>query len=412
MLQLLVSYSEGSTTYVVQSFTSETRINHVTVNKASGSVYVGAVNRLYQLSPDLVKQQVESTGPHLDHQACEPPLTSPPQPGWCECQKTKDCELKQTDSVNKALVVDADGKRLIVCSNLYQGYCEKRSLQNIRDRDAQINTTLVPSDNVSSTVMFIATGPQPLGRVLYIAAERSTSGLAVYKDLVPAVCSRNLSNFQFAFHDFRSSTKKNVESLLRDTFRIHYVHGFSSGDYSYFLMVQKNTLDTMVDADYVTHIARVCHRDERFYSYTELPLQCKYGGINYNLLRAAAVGHAGAELALSLGLSHVPPLTDLDQILVAVFSQSVHNSKTPINESALCVFTMRNIRSKFTATIKDCFQGIGNTGPPHITQPHPCTATVCIGIVIYFTLTLHTCQLLLLSFLLHSDLLTLFICVC
>jgi plexin A len=385
VMAMMSSVSCQSPDYVDSVFatlTSQARIKHVTVNKATGGVYVGAVNVLYQLSPQLDLLYTAETGPQQDNANCEPPASLPPPADWCGCHKTKDCELKETNSVTKSLVVDEEGKRLIVCFSLYQGYCEKRSLANIRDRDLAIYTAQVPNDATSSTVMFIAPGPQPLGRVLYVAAERSTSGgavtsLSIYKDLVPAVCSRNLSSFSLAFQDFRSSTRKNVESLLRDSFRIHYVHGFASGDYSYFLMVQKDTVDAQSDANYGTHMARVCQRDDRYYSYTEIPLRCvSSNGTVYNLLRAAAVGHAGAELAQSLGLSHVPPLTDVDQVLVGVFSRSAPLTRVALNDSAVCLFTMRSVRSKFTATIQDCFQGKGNTGPPHIVQQQPCTATV------------------------------------
>lgn len=85
------------------------RLQHLVVDKHSALVYVGGVNRLYQLSPELERQVTVETGPREDSPDCP----------------AVDClgsVLKRpTDNVNKALVIDYTDTRLIACGTLYQG---------------------------------------------------------------------------------------------------------------------------------------------------------------------------------------------------------------------------------------------------------------------------------------------------
>jgi len=82
---------------------------------------------------------------------------------------------------------------------------------------------IVPNDETSSVVMYIAPGPHtsstssgaggyptvgdPTGRILYVASTRSTVGLLAYKDLVPAVCMRNIADFNLFSSDFLNPSK-------------------------------------------------------------------------------------------------------------------------------------------------------------------------------------------------------------
>ena len=84
------------------------RMNHLVVDKNTGRVYVGAVNRLYQLAPDLNLVVKVVTGPKKDNPDCS----------MMDCPK--DVEKKLTDNVNKALVIDYTTSRLISCGSLFQ----------------------------------------------------------------------------------------------------------------------------------------------------------------------------------------------------------------------------------------------------------------------------------------------------
>jgi plexin A len=79
---------------IVQTFSDETgteRFNHLVVDKNTGLVFIGAVNHLHQLSPDLALVMSEVTGPRDDSPECSAR----------ECLPT--VLKKPTDNMNKAL---------------------------------------------------------------------------------------------------------------------------------------------------------------------------------------------------------------------------------------------------------------------------------------------------------------------
>src|SRR6218665_255581 len=345
---------------------------HLVVNTVSGKVYIGATNRLYQLTEFLQPEVSLITGPSYDNPLCPPPMSE------CHClgSNCKEFEKSLMTNLNKFLVVDYRGERLIACTNLFQGHCSRHLTSNITLIDPPVWSMTVPNDEISSVVMFVGPGPpNPAStNVLYIASTRSTLGLPAYKDIVPAISMRNLHDLDLVSDDILTPSRIDIEAQQRDLFRVHYVYGFGSLGFSYFLTVQK--VAAITDSEkYVTQISRICQNDKSLYSYTELPLECHSLGVHYNLLRSAYVTHPGARLAKSLGLPHIAPLTDLEHVLVAVFSHQ-NQSQYASDQSALCIYTLRDVRQKFTETIQRCFHGIGNTGPDHFVQPKPCFKTV------------------------------------
>lgn len=92
---LSTTFSDATSSDIVRTFKDNNvdKFNHLVVDKNTGRVYVGAVNRLYQLTPDLDLVIAEKTGPELDSYECS----------VLECAST--VNKKQTDKVNKALVI-------------------------------------------------------------------------------------------------------------------------------------------------------------------------------------------------------------------------------------------------------------------------------------------------------------------
>jgi len=93
---------------------------------------------------------------------------------------------------------------------------------------------------------------------VYVAATRSTVGLPAYRDIVPSVCVRNpnLHDLDLVSDDILTPFRLDVEVQQRDVFRVHFIYGFASLGFSYFLAVQRAS--AVADADqFVTHIARV-----------------------------------------------------------------------------------------------------------------------------------------------------------
>lgn len=103
-------------------FNSETLINNVVANPRTGKLYVGAVNALYQLNPNLEKESHTDTGPKRDNKQCTPPITD-------TCDKAED-----TDNHNKLLLVHNAKDVLVVCGSVFRGICSLRNLSNVEQQ--------------------------------------------------------------------------------------------------------------------------------------------------------------------------------------------------------------------------------------------------------------------------------------
>lgn len=104
-----------------KEFQSDNLINNVVADPRTGRLYVGAVNYVYQLNPDLQLESRTETGPRRDNRQCTPPVTDA-----CE-------EAVDTDNHNKLLLVHAAEDTLVVCGSVFRGLCSLRNLSKVED---------------------------------------------------------------------------------------------------------------------------------------------------------------------------------------------------------------------------------------------------------------------------------------
>ena len=143
--------------------------------------------------------------------------------------------------------------------------------------------------------------------------------------------------------EITSSTRIKVSSSYRTSFKITYIYGFSSGKFSYFLTRQRK--DISRGSYFISKLVRVCQDDREYLSYTEVPLECRdSNGKMYHLVQAAVVGKAGMELSNRLGIGTI------DDVLFATLS-AVSYDEIPAQNSALCIYSIKNIQSNFTSNI-------------------------------------------------------------
>lgn len=370
------TFAATNSSYAYFEDVSNERFSHMTMNDYTGQVYVGAVNKIYQLTSSLSLEVVAEMGPRED---------SP------DCPVTRLCNTvlkKTTDYWNKVLVIDYPQSKLISCGSLFQGICSVHQLDNVSIHSTPANESVVANNATASTVAFIAPGPPKLTRmhVLYVGV--SYTGNGPYRSDVPAVSSRSLDPnqmFSTAATGVTTGTRLLVNSLARERYPIHYVYGFASRGFSYFLTVQKKFTES--PRPFISKLVRICQKDINYYSYTEVPLVCRSDGVDYNLAQAAHVGRPGSELALSLGI------TAQDEVLFVVFSKSQDESdifNKPSKKSALCVFALSAIHRKFTQNIQHCFNGNGNQGLDFVTISQPCVLTVSFNDHPSITIRLHS----------------------
>ena len=241
----------------------------------------------------------------------------------------------------------------------------------------EVREPVVANTATASTFAFIAPGPPnpPSTHVLYVGVTYTDNSL--YRSEVPAVSSRSLAHyqmFQIAKMEVTTGTRISVNSLSRNRYPIHYVYGFSSEGFSYFLTTQRR--ESTNNSPYISKLVRVCQDDRDYYSYTEVPLECvAENGTRYNLVQAAYVDKPGSDLAAKLGIRAQ------DDVLYAVFAQSVltkdgEMSNQPAARSALCIYSVKSIRRKFMHNIQKCFSGEGLRGLDFISPSLPCIHTV------------------------------------
>ncbi|MGH0142474.1 UNVERIFIED_CONTAM: hypothetical protein FKN15_013408 [Acipenser sinensis] len=355
---------------------SDTSLSHLAVHQQTGDVFVGALNRIYKLSANLTELRLHVTGPEQDNAKCYPP------PDVRACAH----RLAPSDNVNKLLLVDYAGERLVACGSLWQGVCQflrlddlfklgephhrkEHYLSGAREADGMVGVVVAGSES----------GTKKGGGNLFVGV--SIDGKSEY---FPTLSSRKLvadeesvEMFGLVYQDEFVSSQIKIPSdtlSLYPAFDIYYVYGFASRAYVYFLTLQLDTQLTQLDAGgekfFTSKIVRMCANDSEFYSYLEFPLGCTKDGVEYRLVQAAYKQRPGRKLAQALGLS------EDEDVLFAVFSQGQKNRSNPPRESVLCLFTLRDVNEAMRDRIQSCYRGEGKLSLPWLLNKElPCINT-------------------------------------
>lgn len=357
----------------------DTSLTHLTVHRKTGEVFVGAINRVYKLSANLTETRSHQTGPVEDNAKCYPP------PSVRACTQ----KLESTDNVNKLLLVDYAGNRLVACGSIWQGVCQFLRLEDLfklgepHHRKEHYLSGAKESDGMAGVVVGDDDGDlkkkKKGGSRLFIGA--AIDGKSEY---FPTLSSRKLvadeesvNMFSLVYQDeFVSSQIKIPSDTLSQypAFDIYYVYGFSSRTYIYFLTLQLDTQLTQVDVTgekfFTSKIVRMCSNDTEFYSYVEFPLGCTKDGVEYRLVQAAYKHRPGKILAQALGLS------EDEDVLFVIFSQGQKNRANPPRETVLCLFTLHQINLAMRERIKSCYRGEGKLSLPWLLNKElPCINT-------------------------------------
>ncbi|KAK1166950.1 plexin-A4 [Acipenser oxyrinchus oxyrinchus] len=333
---------------------SEWTFNHLAVDIRNGNVYLGAVNIIYKLSGDLKVQVNHETGPDDDNPKCYPPKVVQP------CNEP----LTITNNINKMLLIDYKENRLLACGGLYQGICKLLRLEDLfkLGEPSHKKEHYLSGVNDSASVFGVIVSYKDSDDKLFIAT--AVDGKPEY---FPTISSRKLTRnseadgmFAYVFHDeFVASMIKipsDTFTIIPD-FDIYYIYGFNSGNFVYFLTLQPEmtspTGSTTKEQVYTSKLVRLCKEDTAFNSYVEVPIGCEKNGIEYRLLQAAYLSKAGAILARSLGISPG------DDVLYTIFSKGQKRRIKSPEESALCVFVLKNINDRIKDRLQSCYKGEG-----------------------------------------------------
>uniref|UniRef100_A0A8C2TZ80 Plexin-B1 n=1 Tax=Coturnix japonica TaxID=93934 RepID=A0A8C2TZ80_COTJA len=305
-----------------------TRFLHLSMDSESGTIYLGATNFLFQLTSDLLMENMVQTGPVLDSKDCLPPVSK------LECP-----QAHHTDNHNKLLLVNSVQKELIVCGSVHQGICEKRSLTSIDHvlfrPESPGDTQYVAANDPNITTVGLVAYSKDEVPLLFVGRGYTSRGVG---GGIPPITTRNLrahgSDVQatdsHSIFSYEETAKLAVGRLSE--YNHHFIKSFTYRSSVYFLFYRRDLKSQ--SREYKTYISRICLDDSHYYSYVELPLLCQGKTNTYSLLQAAYVTQPGKDLASSGKLSE---------------------------ESALCIYAMEEVDRLTNWTRDVCYMRDGKS---------------------------------------------------
>ncbi|XP_054476074.1 hepatocyte growth factor receptor isoform X2 [Anoplopoma fimbria] len=347
-----------SISYELPTFTADFPIqNMVTLD---GIVYVGAVNRIYALAPNLTKLSEYHTGPLLANETCGKKLPGESVGG-------------RVDNHNIALVLEnIYDKGLYSCGSADNGICRRHVLYDdispktvdeqvscfvdkARQRKGQpsdLDVVVSPSGsqvlNVESNVMKFFVGNSE------IPGFGNVSGPATHPHTISL---RKMKTSQDGFTFFSARSHMDLIPPLRGNYYLRYVYSFHSGPFTYFLTVQQVNRDSQA---YHTRIVRMCSSDLEIRRYVEMPLECistdkrRRRSVEdmkvFNILQAAHVTKVGGDVELQKQLK----VEEADDVLFAAFARGKPNSPEPTANSAVCIMSLNHINNMFKMYMQRC----------------------------------------------------------
>ncbi|XP_049981027.1 plexin-A3 isoform X3 [Alexandromys fortis] len=350
---------------------TDTTLTHLTVHRVTGEVFVGAVNRVFKLAPNLTELRAHVTGPVEDNSRCYPP------PSMRVCSH----RLVPVDNVNKLLLIDYAARRLVACGSIWQGICQFLRLDDLfklgepHHRKEHYLSGAQEPDSMAGVIVEQGQGPSKL----FVGT--AVDGKSEY---FPTLSSRKLIDdedsadmFSLVYQDEFVSSQIKIPSdtlSLYPAFDIYYIYGFVSASFVYFLTLQLDTQQTLLDTAgekfFTSKIVRMCSGDSEFYSYVEFPIGCSWHGVEYRLVQSAHLAKPGQLLAQALG---VPADED---VLFTIFSQGQKNRASPPRQTILCLFTLSNINAHIRQRIQSCYRGEGTLALPWLLNKElPCINT-------------------------------------
>ncbi|XP_067420426.1 plexin-B2 isoform X2 [Emydura macquarii macquarii] len=319
----------------LDSFPSPTELNHLTVNDDTGTVYLGAVNFLYQLTKDLKVLVFVKTGPKMDNKKCTPPIEN-------QCN-----EATQTDNFNKLLLLDKSERKIVVCGSLFKGICAIRELEKIENRTYYVDSGgeksfVASNDEAVSTVGLITSLDK--GRVLFVGKGNGPNDNGII------ISTRQLysEDGKDIFETYTDSTA--IKSVYHSSNTQQFVAVFEHDKYVYFVFNQQEK-QPLINR---TLIARLCKDDDHYYSYFEMNLSCQDGDSTYDHCHSVHVTTPGEELVKSItqpGQEDSVPSDD--KVLLALFSR--FNKDNGSLKSAMCMFSLKQINEKMEDYREECY---------------------------------------------------------
>ena len=374
ILILLSLFCQSYGNYLELQLSKE--LYNIDIDNETNIIFIGGKNLLLKASSTLNELKRITTGPKLDSKECLKNVSN------------QGCTLKNTDNRNKILLIDSRNKKLITCGSLTHGVCQGRNLETLSVEISNTKEYVVSNSDLPSVAVI---GPSwDHGKhALYVATswDGKTYGSGTLNFLIspkPSVSTRNIDGSNvFAVS---SNSPLDGYSYLQFTdlnYLVNYVYGFTLGGFTYFVSVQETTESYNLKKNpkvFSTFIIRICQRDKNYFSYLELPLECKgTNGTNFNIGTSAYLTKPGNFFAKSSGIQAS------DEVLVVTFVQTNGGWNDPASKSGVCFYPVKEINEKLAADQKKCADGSYSTeeyGLPWADNVKNCATTVIFNTLI------------------------------
>ena len=324
---------------------------NIDIDNETNAIFIGGNNLLLKVSSTLNGLKRITTGPEMDYKTC---LESRP-----------DCAPENTDNRNKILLIDSRNKKLITCGSLKHGVCQGRNLETLSVEISKNNIYVVSNSDLPSVAVI---GPSwDHGKhALYVATswDGKTYGSGTLNFLIdpkPSVSTRNIDGPNVFAVSINSALDGYSYLQFTDlNYLVKYVYGFTLGGFTYFVSVQETTESYNQKKNpkvFSTFIIRICQRDKNYFSYLELPLECKgTNGTHFNIGTSAYLTKPGNFFAKSAGIQAS------DEVLVITFVQTNGGwDPDPASKSGVCFYPVKEINEKLAADQKKCADGSYST---------------------------------------------------
>src|SRR6218665_2944766 len=265
------------------------KLCNIAISPLNGDIYVGAVNRLYQLDSNLNNKYEARTGPQLDNPSCYNTY------GGAKCAANAELPAEldaiDTNNFNQILEVDLKHNQLIACGTVFHGACERRNLSNVNafvEGNGTSYANVGTNDPNFPMIGLVAPGPDQLGDdILYIGTNSAGKSSAEYylTNCRSGICSlytRTTTGAQ-PFDVLLTSTNTREAAELGVGMALNYnrsyVAAFDINRYNYFSI-------RAMEKRLVSKIIQVCQGDPYYATYTEIRIMCNTSQIGYNLIQA------------------------------------------------------------------------------------------------------------------------------
>ena len=365
------------------------KLEKIVTHPQSGTIYVSAVNAVYQLTKDLKAVQEYITGPKPSGDCL--PLSLANQIGLGSSMTCAD-GLPPKDSHTHLMIVNENDNTLIVCNSVDYGACNlhdstdisriainsseivKRANSSIPIPQLAFWALLAPvvvsiSDKASSSAV-ITTNRR--GESLLVVATRRPALMGQLA--LPLLTVRNLGKNE----PLKPLGKLDLPAWRTASGEYYYPRqSFSTFSYVYFTSIQQTF---PLRDSHKTVISRVCVDDNgiankpiyaisSLKSYMEADIACRSpNGTMFKYLTAQSITYPGASLRMILNLSQS------DGMLIAAFAQEFDYIRDEERgPSVVCMFLLNEMEQQFRVDENRCRAGNGTMELTRERTSFPCS---------------------------------------